>query len=306
MAESFQSCAGQLVTQNIAIVDWISAASPADPSRHLDFRSRFTLIRFLNSLSDASLRHPKGVCIMSREWQKWGLVLLSLCLSAGTKGADDSWTGDWVFKAAPEGAVPLDGSQKAWRDPVRKIVLLDGEICLREGPLEMFACPRHTKEHESIVAVDASPRAVHAGLVSVGAEPGAPVQFDPYRMATGTSIKIMVVWLDESGKRCSVRAQDWIQNANTGKPMEGDWVFAGSRFARDEQTGQQFYLADGGDFICVSNFTSAAIDVPIKSSQESANLIFRAYTEKIPKEKTKVRLVLIPASRPAALAGEAK
>jgi hypothetical protein len=188
----------------------------------------------------------------------------------------------------------------------RKIVLIDGDICLRQGTLEMFACPRQTKEHESIVAVDVSPHVIHAGLLSIGAEPGTPVRFDPYRPATGTTIRIMVVWLDEKGNRCSARAQDWIQNANTGKPMEGDWVFAGSRFTLDEQTGQQFYLADGGDFICVSNFASAAINVPIKSSQESANLIFRAYTEKIPKEKTKVRLVLIPTSRPAALAGEAK
>jgi hypothetical protein len=170
----------------------------------------------------------------------------------------------------------------------------------------MFACPRNTKEHESVVVVDISPQIVHAALLGVGAESGSPVRFDPYQPATGSPIQIIVVWLDENGKRRSTPAQDWIQNAKTGKPMEGSWVFAGSRFARDEETGRPFYLADGGDFICVSNFSSATIDVPIKSPQESAKLLFKAFTENIPKEKTKVRLVLIPGGTAPILTAESK
>ena len=176
---------------------------------------------------------------------RFALAFVALCVTFRTATADDTWTADWVFKAAPEGAVPLHSSQRVWRDPKRKIVIMDGEVCLREGPLEMFACPRNTKEHESIVAVDASPRIVHAGLLSVGAEPGSPVRFDPYRAATGTPIKIIVVWIDDNGKRRSAPAQEWIQNANTGKALESGWVFSGSRFARYQETGHQFYSADG-------------------------------------------------------------
>ena len=43
----------------------------------------------------------------------------------------------------------------------------------------------------------------------------------------------------------------------TGKAMTYPWVFAGSRFWTDEETGKQYYQAEGGDFICVSNFGTA-------------------------------------------------
>ena len=42
-----------------------------------------------------------------------------------------------------------------WIDPKRKAVIVDGQVCLREGQLEMFACPKGSKEHESIVSVNA-------------------------------------------------------------------------------------------------------------------------------------------------------
>jgi len=38
-----------------------------------------------------------------------------------------------------------------WIDQKRKYVVVDGKVSMREGPLEMFACPKGTKEHESIV-----------------------------------------------------------------------------------------------------------------------------------------------------------
>jgi hypothetical protein len=243
---------------------------------------------------------------MHLERKPFVIAQIALCMILGNAVADDTWTGDWIFKAAPEGAVPLDVGHNVWRDSKRKIVMFDGEVCLRQGPLEMFACPRNTKEHESIIAVDASPQVVHEGLLAIGVEPGAPVHFDPYQPATGPMIKIIVVWLDDNGKRRSSSAQEWVQNANTGKAMECAWVFGGSRFVRDEATGRRFYLADAGDFICLSNLGTAMMDVPVKSSQENANLLFRAFTENIPKEKTRVRLVLIPDGSALMLATESK
>jgi hypothetical protein len=234
------------------------------------------------------------------------LVVLCLTIALDTANADETWTADWIFKSVPEGAVPLHSSHKVWRDPKRKIVMLDGEVCLRQGVLEMLACPRNTKEHESVIVVDASPQIVHEGLLAIGAEPGRPVRYDPYQAASGTPIKIILVWLDESGKRRSAPAQDWVQNVKTGKAMDNGWVFAGSRFVRDQETGRKFYLADAGDFICISNFSSAAIDVPVKSSQENSSLLFQAFTGNIPKEKTRVRLVLIPEGKPPTIVAESK
>jgi hypothetical protein len=200
------------------------------------------------------------------------------------------------------GIVKLTKDYGLWIDSKRKLVIVDGEVCLREGQLEMFACPKGTKEHESIVAVDCPARFVHAALEAVGAKAGRAVQFDPeYRPATGPVIDVFVLWEDSEGKRHKARAQQWIQEGNSGREMPHAWVFAGSGFWTDEQTGERNYQADGGDLICVSNFPSATLDLPIESSQANTALLFSAFTDRIPPVDTKVRLVLAPRrKKPAA------
>ena len=193
----------------------------------------------------------------------------------------------------PERLQRLDPKDPVWFDKQGQRVVMTGQICGREVPLEMFACLRGTKEHEAIVVVDAKAYVVHAGLVAAGADPGNPVQFYPeYVPAKGPEIEVTVVWEDEKGQRRIARGQDWIRNAETRKAMEYPWVFAGSQFTKDEQTGREFYLADGGDFICVSNFPSAMLDLPIKSSDSNTALLFEAFTERIPPLGTPVTLIL--------------
>ena len=203
-----------------------------------------------------------------------------------------------VFPPIPEdvsGIIRMTKDYDLWIDPKNKLVIVDGQISLREGWLEMFACPRGSKEHESIVSVNCKARYVHAALVAVGAEPGRPVRFVPsYQPATGPIVDVYVLWEDEDGKRNRVRAQEWIKEMKTGKAMNHPWVFAGSSVWTDETTGQRFYQADGGDFICVSNFPTAMLDVPVASSQSNEELDFVAWTERIPPLGTKVRLVLVP------------
>ncbi len=85
-----------------------------------------------------------------------------------------------------------------------------------------------------------------------------------------------------------------MRNVQTGKPMEYPWVFAGSGFWTDESTGEKSYLAESGDFICVSNFPSAMLDLPVESSQATGNLLYEAFTSHIPPLGTRVRMVLTP------------
>jgi hypothetical protein len=195
----------------------------------------------------------------------------------------------------PPGMKRLSPEYDVWIDSKNKRVVIDGEVCLRQGQLEMFACLKGTKEHESIISVDAKAYIIHAGLLAVGAKQGTPVEFQPqYKPATGTTIDITCIWTDEAGKVRHQKAHDWIQNVETKKPLELDWVFAGSRMYKDEDTGQEFYQAEGGELICVSNFPSAMLDLPVESSQANNALLFQAFTDKIPPKGTKVRLVLTP------------
>jgi hypothetical protein len=191
-------------------------------------------------------------------------------------------------------------------DVKNKWVVLDGTVVLRRGPpLEMFACLKNTKEHESIVAIPIKAFQVHGALLAIGAKPGTPVEFNPtYKPATGQEIEVRVLWKDKGGKEHQVRAQDWIREIKTKKAMTHPFIFAGSNFYVDEETGKRFYMAEGGELICVSNFSSATIDLPVESSQSTEGLLFEAFTERVPPEETPVRLVLMP--KVAEKAGDAK
>jgi hypothetical protein len=189
----------------------------------------------------------------------------------------------------------LSAEYPVWLDVNRKAVVVDGKVCLREGPLEMFACQQGTKEHESVVSLDCLAEEVHAGLLRVGGKPGTPVSFDPeYKRATGQIIDVYVLWKDEKGAKRQARAQEWVKDAKTGKALAYDWIFAGSGFWKDDQTGREHYKANGGDMICVSNFPTAMLDLPIESSESNTELMFEAFTDQIPPKGTNVRIVLIP------------
>lgn len=196
---------------------------------------------------------------------------------------------------APSGAKKLSPDFDVWIDPKEGIVICGGEVCLREGYLEMFSCTKNTKEHEAIVSANTQAYLVHAALLSLGAKAGHPAIFVPkYQPAEGTEIEVEVHWHDAQGKAQKARAQDWIQDMKTDKPMKYPFVFGGSRFWKDPDTGKEYYQAEGGDFVCVSNFGTAMLDLPVESSQSNDCLEFKAFTERIPPVGTPVRLIFRP------------
>ena len=214
------------------------------------------------------------------------LVIVSVVIAGSFRANGDD---------PPEGLVKLSKTGDVWLDTKRKAVVVDGQVCLREGHLEMFACPKGTKEHESVVALNCQSHEVHAGLLAAEAKPGTPVSFDPeYKAATGQIIDIYVLWKSDDGKKHQVRAQDWVKNFKTGKPLAYVWVFAGSGFWKDPETGIEHYRANGGELVCVSNFPTATLDLPIESTQANDELLFAVFTDRVPPRGTKVRVVFIP------------
>jgi hypothetical protein len=201
------------------------------------------------------------------------------------------WPGQAVVK---EDLVRLSKVESVWLDKKRKIVIVGGAVCTRQGPLEMFACPRGTKEYESVVAVNSKAQTVHAALLAVGVTPGTPVEFQPkYKAATGPIIEILVLWHDDKTKKLRrVHAQQWVRHVKSQSAMSEDWVFAGSGFWKDPDTGEEFYQAEGGELICVSNFSTATLDLPVASPQDNQGLYFDAFTENIPPLGTRVWLAL--------------
>ena len=162
------------------------------------------------------------------------------------------------------------------------------------GPLEQLLCRKGTKEHESVLIADIDARDLHKALMLARGEPGSPVTFRPeYKAATGSVIRITLMY-EKDGKKITVPAQDWVRDTKSMKALAHDWVFAGSRFVPDplDKNKPPIYLANDGDVICVSNFESALLDLPIESSKQNAEVQFEAFTENIPPDGTKVAVCL--------------
>lgn len=115
---------------------------------------------------------------------------------------------------APQKLVPLNKQETVLLDADGKRLILKGEVVLREGLLELLACLKQTKEHESILSVATKAQTVHAGLLALGAEQGQAVQFTPeFKPPTGQKIDIFLSWKDEKGKQHRVSAHSWVRNA---------------------------------------------------------------------------------------------
>lgn len=177
----------------------------------------------------------------------------------------------------------------------KREVVLDAEVVLREGPLELLICPKRTKEHESILAADIVPKTFHLSLLLAGFKPGRPAEFDPYKPPIGEPLDVQVEY-EVEGKLKRVDAREWIRNVRTGKPLEAGFVFAGSRFFKIPGETRAVWQGDDGDMVCVTNFPGSIIDIAMQSSTDNANLAFEAWTDRIPPRGTKVRVYFKPAA----------
>jgi hypothetical protein len=194
----------------------------------------------------------------------------------------------------PEDIVKLQPDSPVWLDKKNGRVVLIGAVCRANYPLEFFAT-YPDRAYESVVVIYTRPSVVHAALLALGAVPGKPVQYDPkFVPPSGTEVEIDLAWQDSSRKRQKARAQEWIRDIKTKKQLDVNWVFAGSLFWEDKETGEKSYLADRGDFISVLNLPTALLDVPIASASAIESRLFEGFVERLPPPGTPVTMILKP------------
>ena len=152
--------------------------------------------------------------------------------------------------AAPPVLRPFDGIAVLPREPA---VELEAWTCLERGWLEQVACSRNTREHESLVVIEARPSEIHAALLLAGFEPGTPgswsyedevLRFTP---PTGDRVQILARYKEASGREVEEPIRTWIEDGAGARPFPDEpWVFAGSTFADNlEWMGPgEHYLAD--------------------------------------------------------------
>jgi len=195
------------------------------------------------------------------------------------------------------------GKYAAWLDAKNKQVVLVGEACKADYPLEFFITT-NARAYESVLVIDGDRRQegrmsifqqVQLALILCGAKPGHPSYYkdDKTTVASGDEINIEVRWKNAKDKIERTNALNWIRDVKTKKSPTKTWVFAGSRFADDGEGGKRF-LADGGEFVCVLNNPIAMLDLPLVSAGAIEDRSFEANLEKLPPPGTAVTIVLIP------------
>lgn len=143
------------------------------------------------------------------------LVCLESHLPAGADEPTESKPQQQASEPSEKGGddvVPLNPQKTVLLDRAGGKLILETEVVFRNGLLEMLVCLKQTKEHESILSLDAKARTVHAGLLALGAKPGKPVSWDPdFHPPTGQEIEITLMWQDEEGKWQRSKAQRWMR-----------------------------------------------------------------------------------------------
>jgi len=129
-------------------------------------------------------------------------------------GADDEPAGADAAKETPGEPIPLNKQGTVLLDKKNKRLLLKTHVVQQNRSLELFCCLKGSKEHESILSLDAKAYVVHTGLLALGAKPGTPVRYDPeYHPPTGQKIDLFVNWTDAEGKSQRATARSWVRQA---------------------------------------------------------------------------------------------
>ncbi len=193
--------------------------------------------------------------------------------------------------AEPEPIRDLPGGIKV--DRAGRTVRAAGKIVFREGPLEFLACSSGTKEHESVIVLEAKPFVLHLAVLALNVKPGSPVdQAEKKQVPKGQDFMLFVAWTDKDGKRHEVPANRFVREVKGKKLLaENRWVFTGSRVEREPKTGRRLYMADQtGAMVSVYHDPTTMFDLPL--AEADSDETYEANTEAIPPLNTEVELTL--------------
>ena len=208
-----------------------------------------------------------------------------------------------------------------------RCVDVEGAVCLRQGLLELIACSKGSKEHESIVAITARPMHIHVALLLLGAKNGNPAMRVPTSEEgsrwmdvppRGDPVDVYLLFKSKTGKMVERPISDFVAPAENSPDEKvggksGDvakdlkfphtFLFAGS-LLRQQGPGPRKYLSDlSGNVISVVTFGDEVLCLPGIHGHGNDSLMWRVDATDLPAIGTKVTLRLRPQVRPARKAG---
>ncbi len=178
----------------------------------------------------------------------------------------------------------------------RKFIEIDSLVSLNRGLIELFACTPKGKAYESAVVLDCKPTHLMTGLFLLGLKKGSGGKFQGDTTAPkGSKVLVLVTWIDPKTKKTRrYFAEDLVWNHRAKRPMKRTgWIFIGSRFVKNPNTGQEIFMASyTGTVIVTYHDPSAILDTP--SDKGGDDTTFYANHMLMPKRGTKLKLLIYP------------
>ena len=114
-------------------------------------------------------------------------------------------------------------------DPSNHCVLVQGYINQTNGLVELLACGKEGKVHESVLVLKASPLDLNIGLLLLGLKvTSRPTETGVWAKPGGPQLDLWVEW-QASGKPQRCRAEEFVFNEKTGRALpETPWIYTGS------------------------------------------------------------------------------
>ena len=245
----------------------------------------------------------------------WIIALACVAASSGQMAADppneQAGTPDAEAQAPP----PQRGEKttpKGYRlNLEERCVDVDARVCLHEGLLELIACTKGTKEHESIVAIEAQPKMLHLALLLLGVNAGHPPGQRPLDdagkrwidvPATGDPVEVSLVYPGEDGKIVERPIKEFLRNKEGAGFPTSTFLFAGSRLiaGRNGENGPRTYLCDQtGNVISIASFGDELLCLRGRHSHANHALTWSVSPGDLPPVDAKVILRLRPLKKPA-------
>lgn len=204
-------------------------------------------------------------------------------------------------QAAPRAAeTPVAVADGVVADRARGEVRVRAEVACNQGWLEQAVCAQGTRDHESLLVIGAPASSVHAAMLLIGFEPGAP---GSWREAPGTPGGIervlpagpgVELWVRAGGRE--VPLSSWIADPGRGRRFEEHpWVFAGSRMrARRNGSGHDYAADRSGSIVGIVTFGDevVAFREVVPDRTDVAEPQWQARTDAMPASGTAVELVI--------------
>jgi hypothetical protein len=196
---------------------------------------------------------------------------------------------------------------------------VDAKVCLTDGMLELIACTKDSKEHESLISVEPKAAHIHAALLLIGAQPGNPAMRKEVQtedgprwvdlQPRGQEIDVYLVFKNKAGELEEYPISKFLikgqEEDYSGVPVEVDkkedrsfpthtFLFTGSHVYKDGEA-DPIYLADeSGNVISVATFGDELLALPGVHGHQNEGLVWAVDPTHLPPLDTKIILRLKP------------